>query len=203
MRRASERPVPRWAQHSACGGSIARARRAATREASGSVSKMHIYLPMVLLFPRAGLESARVNAPSRSVGQQSACMRGAPRVASQCCLPPACAATISHRFNEIQKELSQLSTKFSNNVLDATKAFKKVIKDKAEVDGLPASALGLGAQLAKAEGFEDATPEEGPWVFSLDFPSFFPGVFGGDSATLPRPFFPVAAWSDVQPLVLS
>ena len=30
------------------------------------------------------------------------------------------------RFNEIQQELSQLSTQFSNNVLDATKAFKKV-----------------------------------------------------------------------------
>lgn len=30
------------------------------------------------------------------------------------------------RFNEIQQELSKLSTKFSNNVLDATKAFKKV-----------------------------------------------------------------------------
>ena len=30
------------------------------------------------------------------------------------------------RFNEIQQELSQLGTQFSNNVLDATKAFKKV-----------------------------------------------------------------------------
>lgn len=37
------------------------------------------------------------------------------------------------RFNEIQQELSQLSTKFSNNLLDATKAFKKMLKDPAEV----------------------------------------------------------------------
>ena len=37
------------------------------------------------------------------------------------------------RFNEIQQELSQLSTKFSNNLLDATKAFKKLLKDPAEV----------------------------------------------------------------------
>lgn len=50
------------------------------------------------------------------------------------------------RFNEIQKELSQLSTKFSNNVLDATKAFKKLVTDKADVEGLPASALSLASQ---------------------------------------------------------
>lgn len=50
------------------------------------------------------------------------------------------------RFNEIKQELSQISTQFSNNLLDATKAFKKVITDKADVDGLPASALALGAQ---------------------------------------------------------
>lgn len=36
------------------------------------------------------------------------------------------------RFNEIQQELSQTATKFSNNVLDATKAYKKLITDKAQ-----------------------------------------------------------------------
>lgn len=41
------------------------------------------------------------------------------------------------RFNEIQQELSQLSTKFSNNLLDATKAFKKLLKDPAEVCCFP------------------------------------------------------------------
>lgn len=78
------------------------------------------------------------------------------------------------RFNEIKKELSKLSTKFSNNVLDATKAFKKLIREKALVDGLPDSALGLAAQQAKAAGHEDATPESGPWLITLDFPSYFP-----------------------------
>jgi oligopeptidase A len=37
------------------------------------------------------------------------------------------------RFNKIQQELAQLSTKFSNNVLDATKAFKKLVTSKEEV----------------------------------------------------------------------
>lgn len=78
------------------------------------------------------------------------------------------------RYNIIEQELSQLSTKFSNNLLDATKAFKKVLTDKKEVEGLPASALAGAAQKAVAEGHKDATPEEGPWYFSLDFPSYYP-----------------------------
>ena len=38
------------------------------------------------------------------------------------------------RYNEIAKELSELSTKFSNNVLDATKAFAHTCVDKSEVE---------------------------------------------------------------------
>ena len=78
------------------------------------------------------------------------------------------------RFNQIQLELAELSTKFSNNVLDATKAFKLKLTDKKDVEGLPPSALGLMAQTAKAEGNEDATPDNGPWVVTLDYPSYIP-----------------------------
>lgn len=78
------------------------------------------------------------------------------------------------RFNQIQLELAELSTKFSNNVLDATKAFKLKLTNKQDVDGLPPSALGLMAQTAKAEGSENATPENGPWVVTLDYPSYIP-----------------------------
>lgn len=78
------------------------------------------------------------------------------------------------RFNKIQQELSQISTKFSNNLLDSTKAFAKVLTTKEEVDGIPASALGLAAQTARSKGHPDATPENGPWLFTLDFPSYMP-----------------------------
>eukprot|EP00752_Nemacystus_decipiens_P012062 g10693.t1 len=77
-------------------------------------------------------------------------------------------------FNKIQLELADLSTKFSNNVLDATKAFSLTMTDKADVEGLPASALGLAAQSAKAAGEENATGEEGPWRLTLDMPSYLP-----------------------------
>lgn len=81
------------------------------------------------------------------------------------------------RFNEIAQELAQLSTKFGNNVLDSTKAFKKLVMSSDEVAGLPASALALAAQqAAKEPGHDKATPEEGPWLFTLDFPSYMPVV---------------------------
>ena len=78
------------------------------------------------------------------------------------------------RFNEIQLELAEISTKFSNNVLDATKAFVLTLTSKDEVDGLPASLLSLAAQSARDAGEENATAENGPWRITLDFPSYGP-----------------------------
>ena len=70
------------------------------------------------------------------------------------------------------QELSKLSTDFSNNVLDATKAFVRVITDPQGVAGLPPSALGLAAQTAASKGHAGATAEAGPWAFTLDGPSY-------------------------------
>jgi len=78
------------------------------------------------------------------------------------------------RFAEIQKQLAKLSTDFSNNVLDGTKAFSVRLTEQDQVKGLPESALGLAAQTAKSKGDTEATPEKGPWVLTLDFPSYFP-----------------------------
>lgn len=61
------------------------------------------------------------------------------------------------RFNEIQQALAELTTKFSNNVLDATKAFSLTLTTAEEVDGLPPSLLALAAQLARDAGEEGAT----------------------------------------------
>ncbi|HEY9725912.1 MAG TPA: M3 family metallopeptidase [Chroococcales cyanobacterium] len=78
------------------------------------------------------------------------------------------------RFNAIQMELAELSTKFSNHVLDATKAFSMTLTSNDEVDGLPPSLLSLAAQAARAAGEESATPENGPWRITLDYPSYVP-----------------------------
>ncbi|WVZ09139.1 hypothetical protein V8G54_013669 [Vigna mungo] len=73
---------------------------------------------------------------------------------------------------QAEKELEKLSQKFGENVLDATKKFEKLITDKKEIEGLPATALGLAAQSAVTKGHENATAENGPWVITLDAPSF-------------------------------
>ncbi len=78
------------------------------------------------------------------------------------------------RFNVIQMELADLSTKFSNHVLDATKAFSLTLTTKAEIDGLPPSLVSLAAQAAREAGEVNATPENGPWRITLDFPSYGP-----------------------------
>ncbi|MBD2514764.1 M3 family metallopeptidase [Nostoc sp. FACHB-973] len=78
------------------------------------------------------------------------------------------------RFNIIQMELAELSTKFSNHVLDATKAFSLTLTKKAEIDGLPPSLVSLAAQAAREAGEINATPENGPWRITLDFPCYGP-----------------------------
>ena len=78
------------------------------------------------------------------------------------------------RFNRIQTELAELGTKFSNHVLDATKAFSLLLRDPAEVAGLPESWLALAAQSAREAGEDGATAERGPWRVTLDFPSYLP-----------------------------
>ena len=59
-------------------------------------------------------------------------------------------------------------------MLDSTKAWSKLLTTKEEIAGLPPSALALTAQQAKAKGHESATTEEGPWLLTLDFPSYLP-----------------------------
>ncbi|KAJ7953486.1 Oligopeptidase A [Quillaja saponaria] len=76
------------------------------------------------------------------------------------------------QFNKIEQELERLSHKFEENVLDATKKFEKLITEKKLVEGLPATALELAAQTAVSKGHENANAENGPWVITLDAPSF-------------------------------
>ncbi len=82
------------------------------------------------------------------------------------------------RFNEIEQELSQLGTDYSNNLLDATKAFFMDLTDPADADGFPASLRRItAASWSRADENKDkppATPENGPWRITLDQPSFGP-----------------------------
>ncbi|MCA8962903.1 MAG: M3 family metallopeptidase, partial [Planctomycetes bacterium] len=74
------------------------------------------------------------------------------------------------RFNQLLKELAELKTRFSNNVLDATKAYHLDLTSEDEVAGLPASSRRLAAQTYG----QGATAENGPWRITLDGPSLGP-----------------------------
>ncbi|MFL5355855.1 M3 family metallopeptidase [Archangium sp.] len=81
------------------------------------------------------------------------------------------------RFQEIERELAEISTRFTNNVIDANKAWSMTLTTPEEVEGLPPSALGMAAQLAMqglAEGAPQPTPEKGPWRITLDAPIYVP-----------------------------
>jgi len=70
------------------------------------------------------------------------------------------------RFKKIQQQLSQLTTKFEENVLDATQGWTKNIDDETRLAGLPESACAMAKQAA-------AQKQLNGWLFTLDFPSYF------------------------------
>ncbi|CAG8540463.1 6269_t:CDS:10, partial [Ambispora gerdemannii] len=78
------------------------------------------------------------------------------------------------RFNEISNRLSVLGLKFSDNVLDATKAFAEIVKDRETLRGCPDQLLKLMANSAKDKGFGDGDPEQGPWAITFDEPCIYP-----------------------------
>jgi len=82
------------------------------------------------------------------------------------------------RFLEISEQLSQLSTDFSNHVLDATKAYELIVTDKQDTEGWPktlktGTAQSYNQKHKPAPGSE-STPDQGPWRITLDYPSFVP-----------------------------
>lgn len=75
------------------------------------------------------------------------------------------------RYRAIQIEMSQLSTDFSNHLVDEAKDYRLVIEDPADVEGLPESAL----EQARAKALEDdPDAPEHRWTFTLHAPSVTP-----------------------------
>ena len=70
------------------------------------------------------------------------------------------------RFGDIQQRLSELSTQFSNHVLDATQAWFKQFDNADALAGLPESALAQAAQTAQQKSLTG-------YVITLDFPSYY------------------------------
>ncbi|WP_111657776.1 oligopeptidase A [Isoalcanivorax indicus] len=64
------------------------------------------------------------------------------------------------------KRLSELTSRFSDNVLDATQSWRKHVTDERELDGLPDVARAGAADKAKEEGLDG-------WMLTLDFPCYY------------------------------
>jgi oligopeptidase A len=81
------------------------------------------------------------------------------------------------RYAEIQEKHAALSTKFSENVLDATNAYSLLIENIDELAGLPEEVL----QAAKSAAEKD---NETGYQFTLHFPSYFPILQYADNRAL-------------------
>ncbi|MGS0740718.1 M3 family metallopeptidase [Glaciimonas sp. GG7] len=81
------------------------------------------------------------------------------------------------RFAEIQEKSGALTTRFSENILDATNDYALFITDEAELAGMPNDVK----QAAHAAALQDA--KEG-YKFTLHFPSYFPILQYADSRAL-------------------
>jgi oligopeptidase A len=71
------------------------------------------------------------------------------------------------RFLEIQEQLASLSSRFQDNVLDATNAFTLYIEKQEELSGLPEDVL---------QGMREAAEKDGKtgWKVTLHMPSYLP-----------------------------
>jgi oligopeptidase A len=81
------------------------------------------------------------------------------------------------RYREISERLATLSSRFSDNVLDATNAFSHHESDRAALAGLPEDAIEAAAEAARAEGLEG-------YRFTLQAPSYMPVMQYADDRNL-------------------
>jgi peptidyl-dipeptidase Dcp len=81
------------------------------------------------------------------------------------------------RFREISEELSTLSLKFEENVLDETNSFELHLTDNKDLAGLPDGIVDMASLEAKNRG-------KVGWIFTLHFPSYVPFMQYSDNRIL-------------------
>ena len=71
-------------------------------------------------------------------------------------------------FNEYSQKLSQLSIKFSNNIIDSIKDYNLVIEDKNKLTGIPEDTLKILSNNYKKYAKKTSSFDYGPWLITLD-----------------------------------
>lgn len=86
------------------------------------------------------------------------------------------------RYADIMTRKSELSSTFSNNLLDATDEFHYLVVDKDQLQGLPESAIAAAEEAAKEH-------DQKGWRLGLDIPSYLPVMTYADSSELRRTMY--------------
>ena len=81
------------------------------------------------------------------------------------------------RFKAIQSELSTLSNRFEQNLLDATDHWMLHIVDEKKLSGLPDTVTALAREQAMQKDLDG-------WVFNLQAPSYIPFIMFADDRSL-------------------
>ncbi len=83
------------------------------------------------------------------------------------------------RYRDISQQLSSLASNYEENLLDATNAWNKVIKDEQDLAGLPDSAMAQAKKTA-------VNHNENGWMITLQFPSYIAVMTYADNRELRR-----------------
>lgn len=87
-----------------------------------------------------------------------------------------------NRFKEIEQALSKLTSEYSDNLLDATNAWKKRVANDEVLKGLPGTSLSLAKQTAQAN-------DEQGWTLTLDTPCYIAVMTYADDGELRKEMY--------------
>ena len=87
------------------------------------------------------------------------------------------------RLKEINRRLSELQVQFSQNLLAETNGYTMVVRDEADLAGLPSAVVETAAAAAVRAG------HEGAWVFTTHKPSMLPYLTYGPNRELRRELY--------------
>jgi len=86
------------------------------------------------------------------------------------------------RYQQLQKDLSELQSNFENNVLDATQSWEKLISDAQELGGLPDYAMEMTRQLARQN-------DQPGYRLTLDMPCYIAVITYAQNRTLRKEIY--------------
>ena len=86
------------------------------------------------------------------------------------------------RYQQLQKDLSDLQSSFDNNLLDATQSWQKLVSDVQQLEGIPDYAMAMFKQLAEQNN-------QSGYRLTLDMPSYIAVVTYAQSRELRKEIY--------------